>query len=154
MSRVVCLDFNGVLDTYTGWKGRGDEYPPREGVKEFLAALKEEGYHIVVVSAIPYGFVRDWAERYGLAHLVDEFTNRKPAAHVYVDDRAVRFDGDYEATLQAIREFRPYWEHADYAYPVAGTEERRLLQQALRTIVTAWPQHPVAKSIAEYLSKQ
>jgi hypothetical protein len=41
---------------------------------------------------------------------VSEVTDRKPAAHVFVDDRAVCFRGDYEETLEEIARFRAHWE--------------------------------------------
>ena len=37
---------------------------------------------------------------------VDEVTEFKPPALVYVDDRAVRFRGDWEQTIDEIRQFR------------------------------------------------
>jgi len=45
-----------------------------------------------------------------LDDLVSEVTDRKPAAHVFVDDRAVSFRGDYEATLREIDTFVAHWE--------------------------------------------
>jgi len=37
-------------------------------------------------------------------------TDRKPAAHVFVDDRAVCFRGDFDATLRDIDTFSAHWE--------------------------------------------
>ena len=37
-------------------------------------------------------------------------TDKKPAAHVFVDDLAVCFRGDFGATLQEIFRFRAHWE--------------------------------------------
>ena len=48
------------------------------------------------------------------AHQLDEFvhavTDRKPPAHVFVDDRAVCFQGNFEETLKKVLAFRAHWE--------------------------------------------
>ena len=38
-----------------------------------------------------------------------DVTNVKSKAYLYIDDRAIRFDGDFERTLKEIDEFRVYW---------------------------------------------
>jgi len=55
--------------------------------------------------------------RYGLDGFVSEVTDRKPAAHVFVDDRAVCFRGDFEDTLRQIDAFSAHWEAAGAPAP-------------------------------------
>jgi len=38
------------------------------------------------------------------------FTRTKPPAIVYIDDRAIRFDGDYNRTINMLINFRAHWE--------------------------------------------
>jgi hypothetical protein len=54
--------------------------------------------------------VRRWLRRYNLDALVDDVTDRNPAAHVFVDDRAVCFRGDVPETLREIDGFAAHWE--------------------------------------------
>jgi hypothetical protein len=109
--RTACVDFNGVLDTYTGWKGPDHLYPPREGVREFLEQLSAM-YTVVVLTTFDHRKVRGWLRAHGLDGLVSDVTNKKIPATVYIDDRAVRFDGDYGATLREVERFRTHWERA------------------------------------------
>ncbi len=109
MAKTVCLDFNGVLDSYQGWAG-GKQYPPRDGVQEFLEQLKGRGFQTVILTAIDPEQVKAWLRQYGLRHLVDDVTNQKPPALVYVDDRAICFRGDFIETLGQIDTFRAHWE--------------------------------------------
>lgn len=54
--------------------------------------------------------VEEWLAQHGLAEYVSQVTDRKPAAHVYVDDRALCFEGDFAETLDQIARFRAHWE--------------------------------------------
>lgn len=112
MTRTICLDFNGVLDTYAGWvdNGNGTEYPPRPGVQEFLEELNRRGYRPIICTVISQHAVMEWLKRHGLWDLVHAVTNIKPAAIAYVDDRAIRFNGDYDSVLEELDNFKPYWE--------------------------------------------
>jgi hypothetical protein len=107
---TVCVDMNGVLDMYTGWKHADHWDPPREGAQEFLRQLGAHGFRVVVFTTRYPDHVWQWLRAHGLAAYVDEVTDRKPAAHVFVDDRAVRFTGSFADTLREVAEFRAHWE--------------------------------------------
>jgi hypothetical protein len=107
---IACIDLNGVLDSYTGWQGPVHFDPPREGAREFLEALRARGFEIVVFTTRYDEDVWRWLRAYGLETLVSEVTDRKPAAHVFVDDRAVCFRGDFHTTLREIEQFSAHWE--------------------------------------------
>jgi cysteine desulfurase / selenocysteine lyase len=109
-SRVVCVDLNGVLDTYTGWKGEQHWDPPAPGAREFLRGLHEHGWRIIVFTTRHYLGVQRWLSRHGLFEYVSEITDIKPAATVFVDDRAVRHRGDFAATLEQVLSFNAHWE--------------------------------------------
>jgi len=42
---------------------------------------------------------------------VAEVTDRKPAAHVFIDDRAVCFRGDFDDTLRQVDAFAAHWKN-------------------------------------------
>src|SRR5215204_2016665 len=109
-ARIACVDFNGVLDSFTGWKGPEHFDPPRAGAREFLLALRDRGYRVVIFTTRFDQDVWSWARRYALDHLIAEVTDRKPPAHIFVDDRAVCFRGDFDATLREIDAFSAHWE--------------------------------------------
>lgn len=107
---IACVDLNGVLDSYTGWKGDKHFDPPRPGAREFLQALRSRGYQVVIFTTRYEQDVWAWARAHALHALIDRVTDRKPAAHVFVDDRAVCFRGDFDATLREIDAFAAHWE--------------------------------------------
>jgi hypothetical protein len=106
---VVCVDLDGVLNTFDGWRGAEYFHPPRPGAREFLASLKQAGYRVVVLTVRWHEWVLDWLREHHLAEFVDEVTDRKPPAHAYIDDRAVCFRGDFQSTLNDVQAFRPFW---------------------------------------------
>lgn len=105
---TVCVDLNGVLDTYKGWQGSEHWDPPRPGAYEFLAELADRGFRVVILSTKDPAGVDAWLRSHGLAEYIDEVTDRKVPAVAYVDDRAVRFCGDYSQVLLEI-EKPPFW---------------------------------------------
>lgn len=110
---VISVDFNGVLDTYSGWSGKVEHFEPAKGTRQFLQELRKRFKTIIVHTAtIPVDSVMDWFNKYGMADLIDYVTNHKVPAVVYVDDRAVCHHGNFEETLQAIDEFKVWWENA------------------------------------------
>ncbi|HEY6842635.1 MAG TPA: hypothetical protein VI391_00575, partial [Thermoanaerobaculia bacterium] len=45
---IVCVDLNGVLDAYTGWRGPEHWDPPRAGATDFLQQLRGRGFRAIV----------------------------------------------------------------------------------------------------------
>ena len=107
MKRTICLDFDGCLHSYTSrWKGPDViPDPPVDGAAAACRDLRDRGFHVVVFStrcATNEGImaVRGWLNRHGIE--VDDVVNHKPPALVYVDDRAVRFEGDWTRAVAEI----------------------------------------------------
>jgi hypothetical protein len=108
--RVLCVDLDGVLNTFDEWRSPEFFHPVRPGAAEFLAALRQLQYKIVIFT-VRYGpWVENWLAENGLGALVDEVTNVKPPAEAYIDDRAICFQGDFSDTLQRVVSFRPFWQ--------------------------------------------
>lgn len=109
-TRTICLDFDGVLHAYTsGWCGAEIiPDPPIHGTREAVAALRKQ-FRVVVHSprcrtAAGRAALAAWLARHGIE--VDEICEHKPPAHVYVDDRAVPFRGNWDDAIAAIHAFR------------------------------------------------
>lgn len=114
MKKTVVFDFDGVIHSYSsGWKGH-NVIPdaPVKGIKEVINCIRRIGYKVVVVSSRcskPEGIkaIKIWLYKYGIK--VDNITAEKPPAIVYIDDRAICFDGNAESLLSKIESFQPWY---------------------------------------------
>ena len=115
MKQTAVFDFDGVIHSYTsGWQGKDVATdPPVPGIKEALKEIHEAGYEIVVVSTRCITLegmiaVKDYLYNHDMLQYVDEVCKEKPPAIVYIDDRAICFDGKPESLLQKIQNFVPW----------------------------------------------
>ena len=113
MKKTVVFDFDGVIHSYTsGWKGETiipDK--PVFGIKEAISEIRKAGYEVVVVStryATNEGIkaVNKYLLENGI--VVDRVCKEKPPAIVYIDDRAICFDGNANGLLGKIDSFKPW----------------------------------------------
>lgn len=129
MKPIICFDFDGVIHSYTsGWRGATViPDPPVDGAFSAMLRLLESGYDVVIHSSRcrhlfgPWA-IRRWLKKHsgsdwdndglgpGLPSIRDVRVVRlKPPAVITYDDRAVRFDGNFDAiTQESIRSFRPW----------------------------------------------
>lgn len=113
MKQTVVFDFDGVIHSYTsGWKGETViPDPPVPGISMAIEDIRAAGYEVVVVStrcATREGLraVRNWLWEHGIK--VDAIKKEKPPAIVYIDDRAICFDGNPAELLTKIQQFKPW----------------------------------------------
>lgn len=115
--KTLCVDFDGVLHSYaSGWKGAAViPDPPVKGAIPWLVLMTSH-FDVAVFSSRNHqdgGVVAmaRWLEDNGLPAEVlarISFPTAKPAAHLTIDDRAVRFDGEFP-TVEEVSSFRPWW---------------------------------------------
>ena len=136
MKQTVVFDFDGVIHSYTsGWKGATIiPDPPVPGIKEAIEKIRQL-YHVVVVSSRCSSSegvtaIMDYLKANDI--VVDDVVMEKPPAVVYIDDRAIRFNGDPSDLLNQIVSFKP-WNAAgtchDVAMQIEGFQNASLLER-------------------------
>lgn len=111
MKKTIVFDFDGVIHSYrSGWKGANNiPDAPVDGIKNVINTLRKDGYEVVVVSARcsePAGItaIEHWLHVYDIQ--VDRVCKEKPPAIVYVDDRAICFNGNTSGLVDEIKNFK------------------------------------------------
>lgn len=102
---TIAIDFDGVIHSYKQrWTGDVPEDPPMEGVEEALKSLKEKGWRLVILSTRKVPYIKDWLVKYNLDQYIDDITNQKIPAKIYIDDRGYRFK-DWDSTIEFLKDF-------------------------------------------------
>ena len=109
---TVTMDFDGVIHSYTsGWQG-ADKCPDPlvKGIDEVIKDLRKD-YKVVIVSSRAETVegrlaIRDYLKKYNIE--VDGIGCEKQPAIVYIDDRAICFNGDTTNLAEQVRNFKPW----------------------------------------------
>ncbi len=123
---TIAFDFDGVIHRYSkGW-GDGKIYDtPVNGIKQYIDELRSQGIKVVIFTTRAVGIkstgnIRKWLRQYNI--FVDEITNKKPIAKIYVDDRAINFNGNIDKLKKDISIFKTWNEGAHKRCPLCGKE--------------------------------
>ena len=116
MSRILLIDFDGVLHSYTSpWTDEGTiSDPPVEGAIEWLRSILKE-FEVNIYSSRSKKqagilAMQAWLKKYGLSN--DElnkigFPIQKLGAFLTIDDRAICFTGKFP-TIHEMNSFKPW----------------------------------------------
>ena len=118
--RTISIDFDGVLHSYsTPWQNAS--IIPDPPVPGALAALwhfiSQPDFKVVIFSSRNHqeggiDAMRAWLRKHGLSAkdlARIDFPLTKPSAHVSIDDRSLRFNGEWSGwTPTMLREFVPW----------------------------------------------
>ncbi len=119
---TICVDLDGVLAKYDGWKGVEHIGDPIDGAREFLTQLRDLPAKVVIYTtrvnasmengrdkAALTQLVADWLDKHDLPYDEIAEDDGKPPADAYLDDRAItvqpQLDGDaFENAMRELRE--------------------------------------------------
>ena len=107
--KKVMIDLDGVLNNY-------ESFDPniipaiKIGAKEFIQELYNfNEYELVLFTTRNKLLASKWLIENGIDKYFTDITNIKEPAYLYLDDRAIQFNGDFSDTLNRINEFQVYW---------------------------------------------
>jgi hydroxymethylpyrimidine pyrophosphatase-like HAD family hydrolase len=117
-SRVFAFDFDGVIAKYDGFVSQEHTGEPIEEVVKAIRILKENGHKILLHSTRGDDLLRDYCKEHNIPF---DFINKnptlegenpgKPIAYVYIDDRAIRYEGQSANQLVTeLENFKAYWQ--------------------------------------------
>lgn len=116
--KTVCIDFDGVIHDYSkGWQGVDVFDKPIEGAAKGTMFLKSKGWTIIIFTTRnDTPALREFLDN---NHIHYDYINYNPnqpkgsekgklIADVYLDDRGVRFNGDWATAVNQIINFVPW----------------------------------------------
>lgn len=125
---TICIDFDGVIHSYDkGWQDGTIYGSVVPGFFEWMERVRDQ-FKLVIYSsrskddtgviamaawlhAQRNAWIKAGGTRDPTTPLEIEFTHEKPAAWLTIDDRAIRFTGDWSAPelqADAMRSFKPW----------------------------------------------
>lgn len=120
MQKTICIDFDGVIHDYSkGWQGVDVFNKPVNGAKEGTTALREAGWMIIIYTTRnDTPALRAWLEENQITYDHINYNPNQPEgsdkgkliANVYLDDRGILFDGNWEKAIERTLGFIPWQE--------------------------------------------
>ncbi len=121
--KTIAIDFDGVIHRYSkGWKDGSIYDQPIDNAFKSIKNLMEQGYYVFIHSTRDPHQIQQWMNerqdyfkvqtissseldhgKFWNKNDVVGVTQFKLPADLYVDDRALKFDGDWSKTLFIIK---------------------------------------------------
>lgn len=123
--KTIVFDFDGVIHRYSkGWQDGTIYDEPVEGIKEVIKELRKD-YKVVIVSTRTSTIegelaIKAWLKQYEI--IVDGVMKEKPPAIMYIDDRAINFNGNCNKLMGDIKNFKSWTEKARKKCAYCGKE--------------------------------
>ena len=109
MTKTISIDLDGVLNTYDGYFDEKVIPPAREGAREFLEQLSND-YEIEIYTTRNKKQTFLWLQENELLKYVYDISNVKNQfTSIFIDDRAITFEGDFSSVISKAKAFIPYW---------------------------------------------
>ena len=108
--KTIAIDLDGVLNEYNGKYDEHNIPNIKAGAKEFIIELSKD-YKLILFTTRDNKKVKDWLIKNDIDKYFDNITNTKPLASIYLDDRALKFEGDFGKTINDIKNYRVYWKY-------------------------------------------
>ena len=105
---TILIDLDGVLNTYTGGFDKDFIPPIKEGAKEFLEKLSEN-FELKLFTTRNKMLASKWLVENDIDKFFVDITNTKDLAWLYIDDRCLKFDGEFSSLEEQINNFKPWY---------------------------------------------
>ena len=106
--KTILIDLDGVLNNYTGNFDKDFIPPIKVGAKEFLKELSKN-FELKLFTTRNKILATKWLIENDIDNCFEDITNIKDLAWLYIDDRCINFDGNFESLTSSINLFKPWY---------------------------------------------
>lgn len=106
--KTILIDLDGVLNIYTGNYDENFIPPIQDGAKSFLEKLSVD-YKVKIFTTRTSMLATQWVINNGLQDCIDGVTNIKEPSYLQIDDRCIKFDGNYDNIIEQINNFQVWY---------------------------------------------
>ena len=108
-AKKILIDLDGVLNEY-GKEKFNENYIPeiKIGAYEFIEKLSKQG-ELYLFTTRNLMLATKWLIKNNLDKFFKDVTNVNLSSYLHIDDRCICFKGNYNKTLEEIKNFKVYW---------------------------------------------
>lgn len=106
--KTLLIDLDGVLNIYTGNYQEGIIPPIKDGAIDFIKDI-HKNYDLKLFTTRDKQLAQKWLMQYGLEDFIQNVTNIKEPCYLYIDDRCIRFNGNYSQLEEEIKNFKVWY---------------------------------------------
>lgn len=106
--KTLLIDLDGVLNQYEGNFNKDNIPPIKSGAAEFISKIAED-FELKLFTTRNRLLASKWLMENNLDEYFSDITNVKDPAWLIIDDRCVRFQGDYGNLYNEIKDFKVWY---------------------------------------------
>jgi len=106
--KTLLIDLDGVLNNYDGNYDKDNIPSIKVGAKELLEKLSKD-YEIKLFTSRNKLLAGKWILENNLDKFIIDIINEKQPAWLYIDDRGLNFNGDYQKLYDDIINFKVWY---------------------------------------------
>ena len=106
--KTLLIDLDGVLNNYDGNYDKDSIPSIKDGAKELLKKLSKD-YEIKLFTSRNKLLASKWIFDNKLNEFITDITSEKQPAWLYIDDRGLNFNGDYQKLYDDIINFKVWY---------------------------------------------
>ena len=106
--KLLLIDLDGVLNQYDGKFDKTYIPPIKQGAHEFLMKLSEN-YELKLFTTRNKLIACKWLIMNKLDKYFSDITNIKEPCHLFIDDRCIKFDGNYNSIIKDIKNYNVWY---------------------------------------------
>ena len=106
--KTILIDLDGVLNEYTGQFDENFILHIKDGALDFIRNLSAD-YKVKIFTSRNLLLASEWVIKNELAEYIDDVTNIKTPCYLFVDDRCIKFNGNYKELRTQIDSFNVWF---------------------------------------------